>query len=64
MQLVYRGSTYTAMSEMECVDSAVMGKYRGCPMTLRMPQPTVGVAQPQAIAKLTYRGADYLRVRY
>lgn len=61
MQLVYRGSTYQMMpATIESSDTELTGKYRGLPTMFQAP---MGVAQPQAVAVLTYRGNRYLRLR-
>ncbi|MDX2240988.1 MAG: DUF4278 domain-containing protein [Leptolyngbyaceae cyanobacterium bins.302] len=61
MQLVYRGSTYdSANSTIELSESEIIAKYRGSTYPIKS---SIGVTQPQAVAKLTYRGNDYLRIR-
>lgn len=61
MQLVYRGSTYDHPdSAIELSESEVIGKYRGSTYPIKS---SIGVTQPQAVAKLTYRGNAYLRIR-
>ncbi len=62
MHLIYRGSVYTPdTTNVDLSESDIAGKYRGVPITFKSQR---GVAQPQAVATLMYRGISYLRARY
>lgn len=61
MQLTYRGSHYDVAScRLDMTETDVQGKYRGVPVRFKQ---SMGLAQPQAMVRLSYRGSDYLRFR-
>jgi hypothetical protein len=62
MLLSYRGSTYNVApsgSHSNTFDLPVTGSYRGLPVRFKA---SLGMTEPQAITRLAYRGAEYIRI--
>lgn len=60
MKLSYRGADYELQSlPLDMSESELVGKYRGIEVRMTSSARTV----PQAVCKLSYRGAAYLGIR-